>query len=139
MPPFPIALNPLPGRFVLALLSGLAIAGAAQAQAVPAGDPAVGQKLFAQCKACHTTEPGGKNMIGPNLSGIMGSKTAEVPGFLFSPAMKKANLTWDAANMDAWLKRPSALIPGTKMVFAGMSNPKQRADVIAYLNTLKKK
>ncbi|WP_199554268.1 c-type cytochrome [Sandaracinobacteroides hominis] len=123
----------------LLVLAAAALSGAAHAQAVPAGDPAVGQKLFIQCKACHTTEPGGKNLVGPNLSGIMGSKTGEVPGFVFSPAMQKANITWDATTMDAWLKRPSAVIPGTKMVFAGMPDPKKRADVIAYLNTLKKK
>ncbi len=122
----------------LALIA-FAAASAASAQTVPAGDPAVGAKLFIQCKACHTTEPGGKNLVGPNLAGIMGSKTAEVPGYNFSPAMKKANITWDATTMDAWLKRPSAVIPGTKMAFGGMANPKQRADMIAYLKTLKKK
>lgn len=127
------------GLKLLALV-GFAVSGAAaHAQAAPAGDAAIGAKLFIQCKACHTTEPGGKNLVGPNLSGIMGSKSAAVPGFVFSPAMQKANITWNAATMDPWLKRPSAVVPGTKMVFAGMSNPKQRADMIAYLQTLKKK
>jgi cytochrome c len=102
------------------------------------GDAAIGAKLFIQCRACHTVDRGGANGVGPNLAGVMGAKGGFHPGYTYSPAMSKASLTWTPATMDAWLKRPSALVPGTKMSFPGMSSPKARADMIAYLRTLKK-
>lgn len=109
-----------------------------QAAAVPPGDAAIGAKLFMQCRACHTVQRGGANGVGPNLAGVMGAKAGFHPGFKYSDAMAKAQLNWTPATMDAWLKRPSAVVPGTKMSFPGMPNPKARADMIAYLATLKK-
>ncbi|MBB5686679.1 c-type cytochrome [Sphingobium boeckii] len=103
------------------------------------GDPAIGAKLFLQCRACHTINVGGRNGVGPNLAGVMGAKAAFHPGYKYSPAMEKTRITWTAATMDAWLKRPSALIPGTKMMYPGMADPKARANMIAYLATLKGK
>ncbi|PKP91354.1 MAG: cytochrome c family protein [Alphaproteobacteria bacterium HGW-Alphaproteobacteria-16] len=107
-----------------------------QAAAVK-GNPATGAKLFIQCRACHTVDKGGKNGVGPNLSGVMGAKVAFHPGYNYSPAMARSRLKWTTATMDAWLKRPAAVVPGNKMAFPGMANPQARADMIAYLETLK--
>jgi cytochrome c len=112
---------------------------AAPVAAIAQGNAATGAKLFLQCRACHTVAPGAAHTVGPNLAGVMGAKAATRPGYTYSPALKKANLTWDKATMDAWLTRPAKVAPGNKMVFAGMSNPQARADVIAYLGTLKGK
>lgn len=105
--------------------------------AFAAGDAAQGAKLYAQCRACHTVNRGGANTLGPNLFGIVGSKSALKKGYKYSPALAKANIVWTPARLDAWLKRPAAMVPGTKMAFAGMANPQARANVIAYLAQLK--
>ena len=105
--------------------------------ALAAGDPTVGEKAFAShCAVCHATTPG-ENKIGPSLAGIVGSKSGTVPGFNFSTAMKEANVTWDDANLDKYLANPSGFVHGTKM-FVNLPSETDRANVIAYLNTLKK-
>lgn len=115
-----------------------AVAAPAPVQAAPArGDAAKGARLYMQCRACHTVERGGKNGVGPNLSGVMGAKVGFHPGYNYSPAMARSRLKWTTATMDAWLKRPAAVVPGNKMAFPGMANPQARADMIAYLETLK--
>lgn len=91
---------------------------------------------FLQCKSCHSVEKG-KNLIGPSLAGIVGTKAGDVPGFTFSPALKASGLTWDDATLDKWLESPMKLVPGTRMTFAGMSDAAKRKEVIAYLKTLK--
>jgi cytochrome c len=106
------------------------------AAAAQAGDAANGTKLYAQCKICHATEAG-KNGLGPTLRGVVGRKAATVAGFNYSPAMKAAALTWNEATLHAYLTAPMKKVPGTKMAFAGVANPKNRADIIAYLKTLK--
>lgn len=120
------------------LLLALALfAPGSPALAQTAGNAAAGARQFLQCRACHTvgaTEAGG---VGPNLNGIVGAKAAAKPGYGYSAALAAAKLTWTPATLDAWLKRPSALVPGTKMAFAGMAAPQARADMIAYLLTLK--
>lgn len=117
------------------VLSALA-AGSAQA-AGPAGDAAQGAKLFLQCRACHTVGPADANTVGPNLYGVFGAKAAVHPGYKFSTALTASGVTWNAESLDAWLKKPTALVPGTKMAFAGVAAPKARQDIIAYLATLK--
>ena len=102
------------------------------AQALPKGDPVRGQTLFAQCKICHSLEAG-KNGLGPSLKGITGKKAASSAGFKYSPAMTASGLTWKAAVLSEYLTAPMKKVPGTKMAFAGMSKPQDRADVIAYL------
>jgi cytochrome c len=97
------------------------------------GDPDNGQAKFALCQACHTVTAGGPNMTGPNLHGIFGRKAATLPGYTYSDAMKGAGWTWDAQHLDAWLAGPTKVLPGTKMTFVGLPNPKDRIDVIAYL------
>ncbi|KQP50856.1 cystathionine beta-lyase [Methylobacterium sp. Leaf399] len=114
----------------LAVLLALPVA----AQAQDAGDPAAGEKAFTACKACHQV---GKNGVGPNLVGVVGRKAASYDGYTYSAALKAADITWDDANLHAWLKNPKAKVPGTKMIFAGYPDDKKIDDVIAYLKTLK--
>jgi cytochrome c len=92
-----------------------------------------GAAKFALCSSCHTLGQGGPTMTGPNLYAILGEKAGVRPGFKFSDPMKAAGFTWDAAHLDTWITDPKVMIPGTKMTFAGMKDPKDRTDVIAYL------
>ena len=102
-----------------------------------AGDAANGSKIFkTQCGACHRAEAG-KNLIGPSMFGIVGRPSGSVTGFKYSAANQGAKLTWDIATLDTYLTNPREKIPGTTMTFAGLKNETQRADVIAYLETLK--
>lgn len=105
--------------------------------ALAQGDPVRGGKLFLQCRACHTVGAAERNGVGPNLNGVAGAKAASKPGYTFSPALAKSGIVWTGAQLDAFLKRPSALVPGTKMAFPGIAAPQNRADMIAYLVTLK--
>lgn len=91
---------------------------------------------FMQCRSCHATEPG-KNLIGPSLAGIFGTKAGEVPGYNFSTAMKESGLTWDEATLDSFLKSPREVISGTKMTYPGLKDDAKRAEVIAYIKALK--
>jgi cytochrome c len=98
-------------------------------------DPAKGAEVFKKCASCHTINQGGANGIGPNLWATMGEAVAQgKAGFAFSDALKGVGGVWDFDKMSAWLTSPRKFAPGTKMSFAGLSNPKDRADVIAYLN-----
>lgn len=102
------------------------------------GDAAKGQKSFAKCAACHTINSGGANGIGPNLAGVYGEPIGKGRGgYAFSEALAGKGGNWDDASLDAWLTAPSTFAAGTKMSFAGLSNPQERADVIAYLKTAK--
>ena len=103
---------------------------AAQAQ-----DVAAGKAVFAQCAACHSID--GTNGAGPSLKGIAGTKSGEFPGFRFSRAMKNAGTLWDAKTLDAYIANPQAAMPGNVMPFSGIADAKQRADLVAYLMTLK--
>ena len=99
-------------------------------------DLAKGEQLFGKCVSCHTINPGGPNGIGPNLHGVLGEAIGKgVGGFAFSSALSGHGGNWTFEDMDAWLKSPKAFAPGTKMSFAGLSKPQDRADIIAYLNT----
>jgi len=104
--------------------------------ALAAGDPDSGQAVFQRCQACHSVKPG-VNAIGPSLFGVVGRPSATVPGFTYSPAMKVAHKVWNAATLDAYLTNPNSYIPGIRMVFVGLPDPQDRADLIAYLATLK--
>lgn len=98
-------------------------------------DVAAGEKVFAKCVACHTVNQGGANGIGPNLWAVVGKPHGHIPGFAYSDALKSVPGNWDFKAMDEWLKSPRAYAPGTKMTFAGLGNPQDRANLIAYLNT----
>ncbi len=122
-------------KFVaVALAAAMALASGS---AMAAGDAAKGAKVFKKCKACHTVKKGGKNRVGPNLFGVAGRKAATVKGFRYSKAMKASGLTWDDGTLDKFLKKPKKFLKGTKMGFAGIKKDGRRADVIAYLNSLK--
>ena len=119
--------------------STVAVLAAAFALVQPAAaaDPEAGAKIFkTQCGACHAVAAG-RNLVGPSLFGIVGRKSGSIDGFRYSAANKAANLTWDAATLDPYLTSPKAVVPGTTMTFAGIKNADQRADVIAYLGTVK--
>ncbi len=113
-------------------------AGGAAAAVKPtnfaAGDPVKGATVFAKCQSCHSITSGGANGIGPNLYGVMGKKHAHMAGFAYSDGMVAMPGVWDWAAMDAWLANPKKYVAGTKMSFAGLSKPEDRADLIRYLN-----
>jgi cytochrome c len=99
-------------------------------------DPAAGEKVFGKCKACHNVEKGGPNQVGPNLWGVIGRPVAHHEGFKYSSALAAKNgESWTYEQLDAYLASPKAWAPGTKMTFAGLNKPGDRADVIAYLRT----
>jgi cytochrome c len=99
-------------------------------------DVAAGEKVFAKCAACHTVNQGGANGIGPNLYATVGEGIGQGKGgFAFSDALKSKGGEWTFENLDHWLKSPREFAPGTKMTFAGLGNPADRANIIAWLNT----
>jgi cytochrome c len=97
-------------------------------------DIAKGEAVFKKCAACHTVAQGGPNGIGPNLWATMGKPHGHVAGFSYSDALKSVPGNWDFEGMDKWLSNPKKYAPGTKMTFAGLGNPEERANLIAYLN-----
>lgn len=118
-------------------------APAAEAAAAPAagvtlasltGDAAKGEKVFAQCKACHVAEPG-VNRVGPSLHGVVGRTAGTIAGFNYSKANKESGVTWSEDVLFTYLEAPAKFMPGTRMAFAGLKKPQDRADVIAYLKT----
>jgi cytochrome c len=90
---------------------------------------------FAQCKACHSVEPG-KNGIGPSLAGVFGDRAGTQPGFEFSDAMKNSGLVLNQSGLDRYLTDPRGVVPGTKMAFGGVKDAAQRQAIINYLKTL---
>ena len=121
-------------------------AGAAQAAAGPEpiaqymakADPVKGQLLAKVCLQCHTFDKGGANKIGPNLWGIMQETIAGVPKYTFSAALlAHKGEKWDADKLNVWLYKPQEFAKGTKMTFPGLPKPQDRADVAAFLDSLK--
>lgn len=114
-----------------------AVAVAPIAERLKTADAAKGQALTKQCASCHTFDTGGKTLTGPNLHGILGKQAGSHAGFAYSDKMKGLGKPWDADLLDQFLANPKAVVPGTKMTYAGISKPEQRADLIKYLETLK--
>jgi cytochrome c len=110
----------------------LALAAIA-ASPVSAQDVSAGERSWNKCRACHQIGEGAKNLVGPQLNGLFGRHTGEVEGYSYSTANKNANITWDEAVFAEYIKDPRAKIPGTKMVFAGIKNEKEIADLTAFL------
>lgn len=114
---------------------------AAEVQALLAALPAPyntadlenGRRQFGLCRSCHTVVEGGPNMTGPNLHGVFGRPAGSVEGYRYSEALQNAGFVWDAERLDAWLANPRTYLPGNRMTFVGLDDPKKRIDLIAYL------
>ncbi|MBC7520704.1 MAG: cytochrome c family protein [Sandarakinorhabdus sp.] len=91
-----------------------------------------------QCGACHSFVEGGKNGVGPNLYATMTRPRGASEGFVYSANLKVKGGVWSYEDLNIWLKKPTAFIPGTKMAYAGLNSDKQRAEIVAYLRTLSK-
>jgi cytochrome c len=113
---------------VLSVALLIASLGHAKAQ-----DAAAGERVFAQCRACHQVGENAKNAVGPHLNGLFGRVAGSVDGYNYSPANKNSGLTWDEAVFREYIQNPRAKIPGTKMVYAGLKDEQRINDLIAYL------
>ena len=120
-------------RIVLVALFVAAGLGQASAQ-----DAAAGEKVFAVCKACHQVGDTAKNAVGPVLNGLFGRKAGSVEGYSYSDANKKSGITWTEEEFTKYIQDPKAVVPGTKMAFAGIKDPQKIKDLIAYLHTFDK-
>jgi cytochrome c2 len=112
------------GPLVVVMLT----AGAAQAE----GDAARGEQRFADCAACHSTQPGVSN-VGPSLAGVFDRKAATAADFRYSPALKRSGIVWTAATLDAFIADPQVMVPNNRMPYGGMPQAVDRADLVAYL------
>ena len=112
-------------------------AGGAQAAAA-AGNATAGKQVFEDtCGICHSINKGGAHKVGPNLFGVIGRKSASATGYMYSAAMQKAAVTWNPETLHTYLMAPAKMVPGTKMGFPGFTDPKDEADLIAFLQTQK--
>ena len=118
---------------LLSLVAGAALA-AMSGSAYAAGDAAAGEKVFAKCKACHQVGAGAKNAVAPELNGVDGRAAGTAEGYNYSDAMKGSGITWSADTFKEFIKNPKAKVPGTKMIFQGLSADKDGDDVWAYLS-----
>lgn len=122
-------------RIALVALPLAALAGAAAAQEA---DVAAGEKVFRKCAACHSIDPSGKAKVGPDLYGVVGRVTGTTD-FAYSEVMKKAGEeghVWTVEELSTFLENPKGLFPGTKMTFVGLKKPEERANVIAYIQSV---
>ena len=116
----------------LSILAGAALLAAA-IQPAHAQDAAAGEKVYAQCRACHQVGEAAKNLVGPALNGVIGQKAGTHEGYSYSAAMKESGLTWNEATFAEYIQNPRAKVPGTKMIYAGLKDEKRIADLLAYL------
>lgn len=114
-------------------LAAMLAVGLVSTHAFAEGDAAKGERLFNRCKACHTVEAGGADRQGPNLHGVFGRKAGAKEGYNYSKAMANSDVVWNDETIDAYITDPKGFIPNNKMIFVGIKNEKQRADLIAYL------
>ena len=119
--------------------------GGAQPGAAPQEEPPVGpllakadvgrgEKSAQKCAACHTFDKGGRNLVGPNLWGVIGRPKASAAGFNYSAALKAMGGNWSVEDVYHFIANPKGMVPGTAMTFAGIPRPSERADIISYLN-----
>ncbi|GGC38265.1 hypothetical protein GCM10011504_15790 [Siccirubricoccus deserti] len=118
-----------PLALAVAMVGGLALPAAAQ-------DAAAGQRVFNQCRACHSINAGGRNGVGPNLHGVVGRKAGVVEGFRYSANLRERagqDLTWDEPTLRAYITNPKSVLPTGSMSYPGLRNEQQLNDLIAYL------
>ena len=107
----------------------LMVTGAAQAQ-----DAAAGEQVFKMCLPCHSIGEGAKTKVGPELNGLDGRHSGTVAGFSYSDANKSSGIVWNKDTFAQYINDPRAMIPGTKMIFPGIKDPKKVADLWAYVS-----
>lgn len=122
-------------RASVLIAAALVLAPLAPANA-QGGNPPVRPPAFAQCASCHSAEPG-KTVYGPSLHGVGGRRAGSLPGYDYSPALKNARITWNAATLDRWLTAPQKTVPGTRMPFGGIQDRAARKALVDYLLALK--
>jgi cytochrome c len=115
-------------RIAAAFCAMLLLVGVARAD----GDATRGEARFQECAACHRLDAGSGG-VGPSLHGVFERKAGELADFRFSPALKRSGIVWSPQTLEAYLADPQALVPGNRMPYAGMADPRDRADLIAYL------
>jgi cytochrome c len=103
-----------------------------------AQDAKRGQKLFDECAACHSPDRAAKDTVGPALHGVIGRKAGEGTEFRYSPAMKRSGITWNADTLNNFIADPQKLVPGNRMPYSGLPEAKDRADLLAYLQSAMK-
>jgi cytochrome c len=111
----------------------VAVQASAISQLLETADAAQGKRLYLQCRACHSIEKGAINTVGPNLHGLLGSAAGIAAGFKYSDVLLESGVVWTPETLDQWLTRPASFLPGNRMIFVGISDPKDRADLILYL------
>lgn len=115
-----------------AVFAGAALLAVA-IQPARAQDAAAGEKVYAQCRACHQVGETAKNLVGPILNGVVGQKAGTRDGYSYSAAMKESGLIWNEATFAEYIQNPRAKVAGTKMIYAGLKDEKRIADLLAYL------
>jgi cytochrome c len=133
---------PVPARIALAALMAACVVALVPVEA-PAqqGDADNGADVYKKCRACHDIGPEAKNKVGPLLNGIVGRRAGTIEGFNYSAANQEAGakgLVWTEEVLFKYLEAPLSFMPGTKMAFAGLNDPQDRKDVIAFLKTFAK-
>ncbi|MEX6634665.1 c-type cytochrome [Hyphococcus lacteus] len=96
-----------------------------------------GRKLFNECAVCHSVRAGDSHRVGPNLHGIAGGEAGKAEGFAYSKAMADSDIVWDDASLEAFIENPQAFLKGNRMAYVGQRDEAKRADIIAYLKSLK--
>ena len=118
--------------FRILLLSGAITLFSMHSVAHAQGDPKRGEKVFENCRACHTLD-GKANDVGPGLSGVFGRRAAERDDFRYSPALKRSGITWTPQTMDDFVADPQKTVPANRMPYAGIPDARDRADLIMYM------
>lgn len=121
-------------RIIVGAMAAVAVMAATSARSA-GGDPTRGRLVYAQCQICHQID---RNGIGPKHRGLFGRRAGSLPDYDYSMALKNSGIVWNGQTLDQWLQGPAKMVPGTKMVFAGLADAQERADVIAYLKAATK-
>jgi cytochrome c len=121
-------------KITMMLRAGAVLCIAFPVAGAMAADASHGKELFLACAACHTEKP---DAIGPSLKGVFGRKSAALDDFRYSNPMKRANLVWDATNLNAYLIDPQSKVKGNRMPFGGVASPSDAADLVAFLQSYK--